>query len=202
MQAFFTVLLAAVVLRDRPTRRQTLAMAMAFVGIALIGSTTGADFTSVGLALGLASALSWAVGNVLVKRAVAVPVFPLVVWCSLVPPLPSLALSWLLDGPRAIVRATLGASWVSLGAVAYLGVLATVVAYATWGSLLQRHPTAAVAPFALLSPCVGVLASAALFGEIPGPTRYAGMALVLAGLAIVVVPASWFPSRVVSSACR
>jgi drug/metabolite transporter (DMT)-like permease len=49
-------------------------------------------------------------------------------------------------------------------------------------------PSGAVAPFALVSPCAGVLSSALIFGEIPGPLRYAGMALILAGLAIAVSP--------------
>jgi O-acetylserine/cysteine efflux transporter len=64
-----------------------------------------------------------------------------------------------------------------------------VIAYAAWGFLLQRHSAAAVAPFALLAPCVGVLSAALLFGEIPGPIRYAGMALILAGLVVAVIPA-------------
>ena len=189
MQAFFTVLLGALFLRDVPTRRQGLGMAMAFAGLALIGSTAGSDLRLVGLALGLAAALSWAVGNVLVKRAADVPVFPLVVWCSLVPPLPALLVSRVTDGPLDLARVLVQASWTSLGGVVYLGVFATVVAYASWGSLLQRYSTATVAPFALLSPCAGVLSSALIFDEIPGPLRYAGMALILAGLVVVVLPA-------------
>jgi O-acetylserine/cysteine efflux transporter len=188
MQAFFTVLLAAVFLRDVPTRRQSLGMAMAFVGLALIATSAGGDLKLIGLGLGLAAALSWAIGNVLVKRVADVPVLPLVVWCSLVPPFPAWLISTALDGATGLPRAAFDASWRSLGAVLYLGVVATVVAYATWGYLLQRYPAGAVAPFALVSPCVGVVAAAAIFGEIPGPLRYAGMAFILAGLAVSVLP--------------
>jgi O-acetylserine/cysteine efflux transporter len=66
--------------------------------------------------------------------------------------------------------------------------MATLVAYAIWSSLLQRYPAAAVAPFALLAPCTGVLASALIFGEVFSPVRYAGMALILGGLAVIVLP--------------
>src|SRR5882672_7589574 len=97
MQVFFTVILAAAFLRDVPTARQCLGMAVAFAGLALIGFTIGGDLKPLALALALAGALSWAIGNVLVKRHAAVPIFPLVVWCSLVPPLPSLLLSSLTD---------------------------------------------------------------------------------------------------------
>jgi O-acetylserine/cysteine efflux transporter len=41
-----------------------------------------------------------------------------------------------------------------------------------------------VAPFALPSPCTGILASALILGEIPGPARLAGLALIVAGLAV------------------
>jgi O-acetylserine/cysteine efflux transporter len=189
MQAFFTVALAAVFLRDTPSRRQGLGMVIAFLGLAVIGSTTGADLTLVGLGLGLAGAFSWAIGNVLVKRAAGVPMFSLVVWCSLVPPLPALVVSSALEAGPGLWTALLGASWVSLAAVIYLGLVATLAAYAAWGHLLQRYPTAAVAPFALLAPGAGVIGSAIAFGEVFGAVRWAGMALILAGLAVNVWPA-------------
>jgi O-acetylserine/cysteine efflux transporter len=191
MQAFFTVLLAAVFLRDIPTRRQGIGMTVAFVRLTLIGLTTGGDVRPAALVLALAGAFSWAIGNVLVKRASSVPIFPLVVWASLVPPLPALLVSAVYDPHPSLVDAVGNASWLSIGAVVYLGVMATVVAYASWGTLLQRYPTAAVAPFALIAPCTGILSSALIFREVFTPMRYAGMALILGGLAVIVLPAAW-----------
>src|SRR3989442_438322 len=72
-QAFFTVLLAAVFLRDLPSLRQGVGMAIAVAGLALIGLTIGSDLKVAALGLALAGALSWAVGNVLVKRAADIP---------------------------------------------------------------------------------------------------------------------------------
>jgi O-acetylserine/cysteine efflux transporter len=112
----------------------------------------------------------------------------LVVWASLVPPLPALLLSAVYDGHPPIIGALAGASWTSLGSAIYLGTIATFVGYAIWGNLLQRYPAALVAPFALLAPCTGILSSALVFGEVFEPGRYAGMAFVLAGLAIIVFP--------------
>jgi O-acetylserine/cysteine efflux transporter len=64
------------VLGDLPTHRQIIGMAC--VGLALIGSTVGLDFTVVGLSLTLGAALTWAIGNVLVKQtAPGVPMLPL-----------------------------------------------------------------------------------------------------------------------------
>jgi O-acetylserine/cysteine efflux transporter len=189
MQVFFTVLLTAIFLRDIPTARQCVGMAVAFAGLAQIGLTVGGDLTPIALGLALAGAFSWAVGNVLVKRHAEVPIFPLVVWCSLVPPLPSLLISSVYDS-RSLAAAVPGASWLSLAATLYLGTLTTIFGYAVWGRLLQRYPAALVAPFALLSPCTGIVASAALLGEIFTPLRYAGMAFILVGLTVIVLPGS------------
>jgi O-acetylserine/cysteine efflux transporter len=187
MQAFFTVLLAAVFLRDVPSRHQVVGMVIAFSGLALIGLTAGGDLTLAALGLALAGAFSWAIGNVLVKRMPDVPVFPLVVWASLVPPLPAILIASMFREPPSLVAAVTSASWLSIGAAVYLGVVATILAYGTWGRLLQRYPAATVAPFALLAPCTGILASAAVFREVFSPTRYAGMALILGGLAVIVL---------------
>jgi O-acetylserine/cysteine efflux transporter len=111
-------------------------------------------------------------------------------WLCLVPPLPSLALSALMDGPGALWTALPAASWLGLGATLYIGLVATVLGYTIWGRLLRRYPAATVTPFALLIPFVAAYGSALAFGERFGPLRFAGMALVLLGLVVIVVPAA------------
>ena len=191
-QALFTILFAALVLRERPTGRQLAGTATAFAGLALIAATVGGDLTALGLGLTAVSAISWAIGNVLVKRLPPVEMMNLMVWLSLVPPLPSLALSMALDGPTDLARALATASWLGIAAVLYLGVVATVFAYALWGMLLRRYPAATVTPFALLAPFVASYSSSLVFGERFSPLRLGGMALVLLGIAVIVLPvARW-----------
>lgn len=185
---FLTVALAALLLRERPTFRQAVGMALAAAGLGLVGLTVGAGLPPFALCLALAGALSWAVGNLLLKRVRGVPMLPLVAWCSLVPPLPMLALS-ALWGEAPLPHAVAVASVASLAGAFYLGVVATTV-YAIWGRLLGRYPAATVAPLALLSPVAGVAASALVFGERFAPLRGAGMGLILAGLAVVLLPAA------------
>jgi O-acetylserine/cysteine efflux transporter len=189
---FLTVLLATLLFGERPTARQGLGMTLAAAGLVLIGLTVGADLPALALALALSGALSWAVGNLLLKHVRGVPMFPLIAWCSLVPPLPMLLLS-ALWGEASLPAAVAGASWVSLGAALFLG--AATSAYAIWGRLLGRYPAAVVAPLALLSPVTGVVVSALVFGERFTSLRYAGMALILAGLAVIVLRA---PNRTVT----
>jgi O-acetylserine/cysteine efflux transporter len=187
-QALFTIALAAALLRERPTPRQVTGLLIGVAGLAAIALTVGGDLTPAGFALTLVSAVSFAVGNLLLKRLPAVPAFELAVWLSLVPPVPALLLALALDGPHGIAVSVADVSWRAIGAVIYLGAVATVLAYAIWGDLLRRYPTAAVTPFALLVPFVAAASSALVFGERFGPLRLIGMALVLAGLGVIVLP--------------
>lgn len=188
-QAFLTILIASLFLRERPTSRQIAGTLVAFAGLFVIADTAGgADFSMAGLGLCLAAALCWAVGNVLLRGAGKVDVLSLVVWLSLIPPIPLLALSLLLDGPEKLGQALLTISWSGAGAVLYIAVLSTVLGFAIWGQLLKRYPAGTVAPFSLLVPIFGAASAATILGERFGPARIIGMAMVLAGLVIVVVP--------------
>jgi O-acetylserine/cysteine efflux transporter len=191
MHVFFTVALAALLLGERPNPMQSIGMAIAFIGLLLIGLTVGGDLPLLALLLVLAGTLSWATGNLLLKRIGPTPVMPLMAWLSLVPPLPALALSLLLGDQPPLWDALVQASPLGLFSALYVGLVATTIGYGLWSYLLARHPTAMVAPFALLSPITGVVASALVFGERFPPLRYAGMALILLGLAVVLAPRRW-----------
>lgn len=185
---FLTVLLAGLLFGEWPTVRQGLGMMLAVAGLVLIGLTVGADLPALALALALAlaGALSWAFGNLMLKHARNIPMFSLIAWCSLVPPLPMLLLSAWWDEP-SLPSAVAGAPWASLVAALFLGV--ATWAYAIWGALLGRYPAAMVAPLVLLSPVTGVVVSALVFGERFSSLRAAGMFLILAGLTVVVLRA-------------
>jgi len=189
-QALFTILFAVVAFRETPTRRQLGGVAVSFAGLALILLTVGRDLTAVGFLLALGSAISWGVGNILLKHTEDVDIFGLIVWLSLVPPVPALALSLVLDGPFALAGAIADATWLALAAALYLGLIATILAYAIWGRLLRRYQAATVAPFALLVPFVGAFASSLVFGERFGALRLIGMALVMVGITVIVLPGS------------
>lgn len=187
-QAFFTILIAAVALREAPSLRQVAGMAVAFAGLALIGASVGGDMTLLGLVLCLAGALNWAVGNVLVRRTPPTDMFALVVWLSLVPPLPALGLSLAFEGWPAISVALLNPTFDGVAALLYLGVIATLAGFGMWGWLLKRYPAGLVAPFSLLVPLSGTLSAALFLGERFPPLRFAGMALILCGLLVVALP--------------
>ncbi|HET8727147.1 MAG TPA: EamA family transporter [Alphaproteobacteria bacterium] len=187
-QAFFTVLFAVVLFGDRPRPVQLAGMAVAFSGIGLIASSLPFGGTAMGLLLTLAAAAAWGLANICMKQARPPDLLALMVWVSAVPPLPLLALSWWLEGPEAIAAAVAGVTWTGVAAVAYIGLVSTVLGFAVWGYLLRTYTAALVAPFSLLVPIFGMTSAALFLGEALTPVKYAAAALVFAGLALTLLP--------------
>ncbi|OAJ58313.1 acetylserine transporter [Paraburkholderia ginsengiterrae] len=185
-QAFFTLIFAAAFLHERFRAQNVVGLLIAAAGLAVIGMQGGHAMTLAGFVLTLCAACSWALGNIVTKKVGKVDLVGLVVWGSLIPPLPFFALSYAFEGPQRIVAALSGISAMSIFAVVYLAFVATLVGYGLWSRLLSRHPASQVAPFSLLVPIVG-LASASLFlGEQLSAAQVGGAALVMAGLAVNV----------------
>lgn len=186
-QAFFTTLLAAFWLKERWQANQMAGLLLAAVGLVLIGSAHGLSMPLAGFLLTVAAAVMWSCGNI-VTRAVGrygpMNQLAFVVWASLVPPLPLLALSAWVEGPDAMVTALQHFSWQAFAAVAYLAWAATLFGYGVWTGLLARYPANRVAPFTLLVPLVGLTTGWLAFGEALQPVHYAGGALLMAGLLV------------------
>ena len=155
------VVLAAIFLRDAPAPSSVVGMLGAFLD-SPDRAQRRRNRPIAALAVGVAAAFSWAIGNILIKRLGPVPILPLVAWLSLIPPLPALVVWFLLFGSRIVRGDCRRRVALSVGAVLYLGLGATLIAYAIWGRLLSLYPTSMVAPFTLLVPVIGVAASGPL----------------------------------------
>ena len=130
------------------------------------------------LALSIGAAASWGVGNICTRKAQSSDAIGLLVWASLIPPLPLLALSLALgEGAPSI-----GAGGVF--AVLYVVVGATFFGFGSWAWLIRRHPASRVVPFALLVPPVGIATAWIALGEQPNAAELIGAVVVLAGLAV------------------
>ncbi|GAA3839171.1 EamA family transporter [Sphaerisporangium flaviroseum] len=182
-QVIFTLGIAAVALGERPGRRQVLGVAVASAGILVIAMGRGSQVPLFPLLLAIGAAASWGVANVCIRRAQAPGGLGLLVWSSLVPPLPLLALSAVIEGQDRIATAFTTFHPGSVAALAYVVVLSTFVGFGAWNALMRRYPTSTVAPFTLLVPIVGMAAARVWLGEIPSAGELLGGAIVLVGLA-------------------
>lgn len=185
----FTVLLGAVLLRERLRPVQIAGLVVAVLGMVVIGADRLANATLLPVLLTLAAGLGWAFGNIGARKAGAdspgVDPLHLTLWMSVVPVVPMLTLSMVVEGPDTGFRA-LGASFSAaglpaLGALAYIAILATVCGSGLWTYLMSRYPAGTVAPLTLLVPVVGIAAAWAAFDEQPTVAALLGAVIVLAG---------------------
>lgn len=187
-QALFTLIFAALLLKEQVKLAQLLAMLVAGFGLYIIAST-GNDtaMTGIGFGLTIIGAVCWAVGNVvnrtINKRGYKAGI-DLVIWSAWIPVIPFSISSYFIEGPDLIIESLLGFGWVSFLALAYLAVAASIVGYGLWSNLLGRYPAAQVAPLTLGVPIVGISASAFFLNETISTTQWIGSALVLLGLII------------------
>ena len=179
-----TAILAALVLGERPSARQMLALpvALAGVGAVVLGGGAGAAISS-GDALMLAANLVWAGYNVAVRRFMpAGDAFAnttvMMVWSALA--LGGAALIW--GGGFAIPGATAGAS---LLMVALAG---TVLAYLFYNAGISRLGAGPAALFMNLVPVWAMAASIAL-GTIPSGLQLLGGAVVIGSVCFAMMPA-------------
>jgi O-acetylserine/cysteine efflux transporter len=190
LQVFFTIGLAVLLDGDRIARHNLAGAAVAVAGVALLGAHklgAGESATLAGFLLVIAAGLSWAAGNIVAKRgagAHAPDMFALVVWSSLVPPLPLAALSYAFEGGPAALGAVAGMSATAWACVAVMAYGATLFGFGSWNALLHRYPTALISPFALLIPVSGLASGVLFLGESLEPLQAAGVALVFAGLVV------------------
>jgi O-acetylserine/cysteine efflux transporter len=184
----FTVIIAGVWLREKINTRQAVGIAVAVLGLAAIAFHRSQVAALLPVLLTLCGALGWAIGNVSTRKAQAPNALHLTLWMSVIPPLPMLAIALLVEGPGRIGASlatafTLEALPAVLGLL-YVVVIATIVGYGIWNGLLKRYPSSTVAPFSMLVPVVGVLASWIAFGELIDLTELVAGAAVVAGVLV------------------
>ncbi len=196
-QAFFTLLLAALLLKESIKRNQMLGLAVAALGLYFIGANMGSHgaISPISLApflLTILGAAFWGLSNIVVRyadrhstaRGEKLNMLSLVVWSSLVPPLPLLAFAMMLDTPKTLLHAVINMNTVSMLAVLYLAFAATLFGFYIWSTLLAKYPAGKVAPLSLLVPVTGLITAQIVLGEQLARMQWLGCMIILIGLVI------------------
>jgi O-acetylserine/cysteine efflux transporter len=186
-QAFFTIGLSMLLLGERLRAFQAAGLALCIGGLVLLFLHVDATTTLLGLLLTLGAGLSWAIANLVAKRAGKINMLGFMVWSSLFAVPPLLAASLIFEDPARILAALSHASWLGWTASIWQGVANTLFGYGAWNWLLARYPAATVSPLSLLVPVFGMATAAIVFAEpLPAWKLEAG-ALVLLGLATITL---------------
>ena len=186
-QALFTVAFAAIFLRELPTRLQVLGIVIAMCGLLLICFTVGYDFSVWAFSVAMTAPVSFAISNLLLRRAQGVSMLNLFAWIGLLAMLPLFVILLTIEGPAVTWHALTHMSLLAASCVLALALLGTTLGYWIWGRLLGRYSAAQVVPFALLVPFFGAGTSSIVFGETFGPLRLTGMIVVVLGIAVMLL---------------
>jgi len=186
LQPVFTIPLAFLVLGERPNTRQILGVSLAIIGLSAIafGRARGVPLQAVVLVV--ASAASWGCGNVVIRAAKPKRPFSLLVWSSVVGPVPLLGLSLAIEGVGRWHRAASSVGASGIAALAYVVVVSTFFGYGTWYWLMSRYQASTVAPFTLLVPIVGIITAWLVRGEHPTWGELLGSFVALVGLLLAL----------------
>ncbi len=195
-QAFLTPLFAAILLKESIKGSQIIGLTVAGIGLCLIGGIIGdSGLSSVpfgAFLLTLIAASFWAISNIILRYAKneaeaqekTLDMMGMVVWSSLVPPIPLIGIALLLDSPEVLMNSFSNINFISVFSVLYLALCATLFGYGVWSSLMGKYPAAKVAPLSLMVPITGLIVSQIVLKEQLTSMQWIGGIVIILGLLI------------------
>ncbi len=182
-QSLFSVIFALVIFKEYPKANNVIGMLVSFAGIALIALQIAHPASLTGFFWVLAAAIAWGASNLVVRTTKGEKMVNVVVWWSLVPPIPMMILSYLFEGPTGFSN-LLNIQWTAVVAVFISAFVSMFVGYTVWGYLMQKNPISMVAPFSLLVPVTAITLSYFIFDETLSVPTFCGIVMVIIGLII------------------
>lgn len=194
VQAFFTVIIAAFVLKEVIRPYHVLGILVAIFGLFMLypSSEQAISIPLISFFFTIVAAFSWAAGNVILKCAGSVNMLSMVVWGAVFAPIPFFILSLTFEGQELIANSLLHVTWRGLVSLAYLSGISTLIGYVFWGKLLAKHPVGKIAPLSLLIPIIGLLCADLFLDEHLVLMQWLGGAVVMLGLAINLFGGRWY----------
>ena len=182
----FSVLLAAIVLKDKPGIQRILGMLISFAGIVLIAGQPSLSEQLPAILLTAAGAMTWAVGQIMVKRLENPPSgFALTAWVGVFSGPQMILGSFMFEDSQ--LESLANASWIGWGVILYLALIMTVLGYGIWYHVLSRNHVSKVMPVMLLLPVFTIASSMLFLGEEPSPMIFMGAAVVIGGVSMIVI---------------
>ncbi len=184
----FGLILAWLVLGDRIRPQQALGILVAFGGAMLIIGEPKLEGSLVYAFMVIGGAFTWAVGQIMIKKLGNLGGFKLISGVALFAAPQLFIASFVFEQNQfdQIQSASIGA-W---GAVVYLGLIMTALAYGIWYRLLGHYNVNQVMPFLLLLPVTSVLGGIFFLGESLTIKIVLGGSLAIVGVAMITIQRS------------
>ncbi len=196
IQAFISPVLAMIFLNEKLKIKQIIGFVIAGLGLVIIGfqnAKGGVDsIPFFAILLSLLAPIFWSASNIVsriasdksARNGEKLNMFSLVVWSALIPPIPMLALSLILDKPDTILNILSNLSGISIFAIIYLAIGSTLFGYGVWNSLLGKYPMGKVAPLTLMVPIIALISARIVLNEQLSSMQLIGVIVILIGLII------------------
>ncbi|GAA0867762.1 EamA family transporter [Brevundimonas basaltis] len=181
----FTALFAFLLLRERISRYALIGMGVAFAGIAWMTLDPHAIEDWGAILVGIAGSAAWAVTTVIARRTTSIPPLKMQGLLALTA-LPSLAFASAAF-ERGHLEAVQAATPLVWGAVAWAGLVSSVLATTLVFWLVQKREAGRVTPYLLATPVVSILIGWLWMGDVLTPQILTGAALSIAGVAVVAL---------------
>ncbi len=182
----FGVLFAFFMLKEKPTVRALIGIAIAFIGVYILTGSPNLDGKILGVSLTIIGSAVWALGQVLVKPlSKEINPLALVAWLGLFSGPILIGLSAIFDGNT--INYFKNASFESWIIAIYLGFIMQPITYGCFYYVLKRNPLYKVLPIVTMGiPPTGLLAAIFLLGEEPTKELFVGGAIIIIGVILIV----------------
>ena len=182
----FGVLFAYFMLKEKPTVRALIGIAIAFVGVYILTGSPNLDGKVLGVSLTIIGSGVWALGQVLVKPlSKEINPLALVAWLGLFSGPILIGLSAIFDGNT--IDYFKNASFESWMIAIYLGFIMQPITYGCFYYVLKRNPLYKVLPIVTMGiPPTGLLAAIFLLGEEPTKELFIGGVVIIIGVILIV----------------
>ncbi len=184
----FGVLFAFFMLREKPTLRALIGIAIAFIGVYILTGSPNLDGKFIGVSLVIIGSGVWALGQVLVKPlSKEINPLALVAWLGLFSGPILITLSAIFDGnPINYFSSTPFEIWMI---AIYLGFIMQPITYGCFYYVLKNNPIYKVLPIVTMGiPPTGLLAAIFLLGEEPTKELFIGGAIIIIGVMLILLP--------------
>jgi O-acetylserine/cysteine efflux transporter len=182
----FSTLLSVALLGETVRWRRWTGIALAFIGIGIMGFDPQIGDRWESLALVVASAFVGALGLIAVKKLKGFTPVELLAWTVWIS-LPVLLLISLRVEQPDFARLAAETSWKAWAALVFAAVAASLVAHTGYFHLVQRYPVTSVAPLTTLSPVFAVIFGVTLLGDRLTGRILVGGACTLLGVVIITL---------------
>ena len=182
----FGVIFAFFMLREKPTIRALIGIAVAFVGVYILTGSPNLDGKFFGITLTIIGSAIWALGQVIVKPlSKEINPLALVAWLALFSGPLLITLSSIIDGDT--IKYLSEAKFDHWMIAFYIGFIMQPVTYGCFYYVLKNNPLYKVLPIVTMGiPPTGLLAAIFLLGEKPTQELFIGGAIIIVGVILIV----------------